>query len=98
VQPRLDAALPRAGYVSFRSEAARDVLGLLTGMSSAEESPDRCRALEALGFGDGDVVDPGLAAAHEAVLVELPLLVAVPAFPGVLSATGRMISTGCASL
>jgi hypothetical protein len=35
----------------------------------------------AIGFADGHVVDAGFAAAHEAVLVELPLLVAVSAEP-----------------
>jgi hypothetical protein len=32
-------------------------------------------------FGDGDVVDAGFTPAHQAVLVELPLLVAVRAVP-----------------
>ena len=35
----------------------------------------------AIFFGDHDVVDAGFAAAHQAVLVELPLLVAVGAVP-----------------
>src|SRR5215475_3231510 len=42
----------------------------------------RCRPMEtAVLLGDLDVVDAGLAAAHQAVLVELPLLVSVGAMP-----------------
>jgi hypothetical protein len=35
----------------------------------------------AIAFDNGDVVDAGLATAHEAVLVELPLFVAIRAVP-----------------
>src|SRR3954471_21846025 len=42
----------------------------------------RGRPVEAaLAFLDGDIVDAGLAPPHQAVLVELPLLIAVGAMP-----------------
>ena len=51
----------------------RELDAALSGRARAEDAP--------LGLGDRDVVDAGLPAAHQAVLVELPQLVAVAAPP-----------------
>jgi hypothetical protein len=51
------------------------------GKSSHGSRPER-PTKEPLGFSDGHVVDARLAATHQAVLVELPLFVAVRTLPG----------------
>ncbi len=73
-------AIRRAHAAAGASEAEIGQAGVIIG------SPAERPAVLPIGFGDRQVVDAGVAPAHEAALVEFPVLVAVGAEPGTASA------------
>src|SRR5665213_35585 len=72
----------RTGLAGMTRESARSLKRTLTQSRHIGRPRARRRPMEAaILFRDRDIVDAGFAAAHQAVLVELPLLVAIGTMP-----------------